>query len=55
MIDVPDKCLVGELRKAAAQAADVPPARARLILRGATLEVGATDDDRSRALGCPPD
>ena len=49
VIDVPDKCLVGELRKAAAQAADVPPARARLILRGATLEVRPTRRSRSLA------
>ena len=49
VIDVPDKCLVGELRKTAAQAADVPPARARLILRGATLEVRPTRRSRSLA------
>jgi hypothetical protein len=41
VIDVPDKCLVGELRQAAAKSADMPAARAKLVLRGAALQVRA--------------
>ena len=37
-IDVPDGCLVGELRAACARAATIsPPARCKLVLRGAAL------------------
>ena len=40
-VDLPDNtpCLVGELRLLAARAADIPPARAKLVLRGAALRV----------------
>ena len=37
-IDVPDGCLVGELRAACARAATIsPPSRCKLVLRGAAL------------------
>ena len=39
VIDVPDKCLVGELRQEAAKAAGMPAARTKLVLRGAALQV----------------
>ena len=40
IVDVPDKCLVGELRAEAAKAAGIQPAgRAKLVLRGAPLQV----------------
>jgi len=39
ILDVPDKCLVGELRAEAAKAAGIEPAgRAKLVLRGAPLQ-----------------
>ena len=48
IVDVPDKCLVGELRAEAAKAAGIQPAgRAKLVLRGAPLQVLA------RVNGCP--
>ena len=37
-LDVPDNCLVGELREACARAAKIrPPSRCKLVLRGAAL------------------
>ena len=37
-VDVPDNCLVGELREACARAAKIrPPSRCKLVLRGAAL------------------
>lgn len=39
ILDVPDKCLVGELRAEAAKAAGIEPAgRTKLVLRGAPLQ-----------------
>mmetsp|Transcript_18216 Transcript_18216/g.29116 ORF Transcript_18216/g.29116 Transcript_18216/m.29116 type:complete len:215 (+) Transcript_18216:135-779(+) len=38
IIDVPDRCLVGELRRVAAEAASIPASRAKLVLRGAALQ-----------------
>ena len=45
VIDVPDKCLIGELRQEAAKAADMNVARAKLVLRGAALQVRVVEVD----------
>ena len=39
VVEVPAKFLVGELRQEAAKAAGIPAARAKLVLRGAALQV----------------
>jgi hypothetical protein len=41
VVEVPAKCLVGELRQEAAKAAGIPAARAKLVLRGAALQVSS--------------
>lgn len=53
VIDVPDKCLVGELRRAAATAADMPAARAKLVLRGAALQASEKELPACLSLSLP--